>query len=184
MKTIAVTSPLPGEGKSTAAINLAVVSAMQLETTVCLVDCDLRKPKVHHSLGLQPSAGLAEVLMGEATLDEALVAVDGTSLTVLPVRKQPGNPSELLSTGRMRDLVKDLAQRFDRVILDTPAALQLPDAKTVSEICDGIVMIVRADVTSEEDLEATLDFLDRRRVIGLVLNGTRAPQGKYSYYPY
>jgi len=184
IRCISVTSPLAGEGKSTAAINLAVVSAMQLEARVCLVDCDLRKPKIHSSLGLQPQAGLAEVLAGEATLDEALLDVEGTGLRVLPVRTLPPNPSELLAASRMRQLVKELSERFDRVILDTPAALAMPDAKIVSELCDGVVMVIRADRTTEQDIEATLDFLDRRRVLGLVLNGVRAPQGRYSYYPY
>lgn len=184
IRTISVTSPRAGEGKSTAAINLAVVSAMQLEARVCLVDCDLRKPRIHSSLGLQPKVGLAELLSGEATLDEALLDVEGIGLKVLPVRTLPPNPSELLAASRMRQLVEELSQRFDRVILDTPAALALPDAKTVCELCDGIVMVVRADQTREQDIEATLDILDRRRVLGLVLNGVRAPQGRYSYYPY
>jgi Mrp family chromosome partitioning ATPase len=103
---------------------------------------------------------------------------------VLAVRSTPSNPSELLATTRMRDLIAELAERFDRVILDTPAALQLPDAKIVSEQCDGIVLVVRADGTRREDVEGTLEFLDRRRVLGLILNGVRAPQGRYSYYPY
>jgi capsular exopolysaccharide synthesis family protein len=184
LRTIAITSPAAGEGKSTAAINLAVVTAMQIDTRVCLVDCDLRKPKIHRSLGLQPKAGLAEVLTGETTLDEALLPVEGTSLSVLAVRHQPSNPSELLATARMRQLVAELAERFDRVILDTPAALALPDAKIVSDLCEGIVMIVRADVTRRDDVEAALEFLDRRRLVGLVLNGARVPQGRYSYYPY
>jgi capsular exopolysaccharide synthesis family protein len=184
LRTIAITSPAAGEGKSTAAINLSVVTAMQIDTRVCLVDCDLRKPKIHRSLGLQPKAGLAEVLTGEATLDEALLPVEGTSLSVLAVRHQPPNPSELLATARMRQLVAELAERFDRVILDTPAALALPDAKIVSDLCEGIVMIVRADVTRRDDVEAALEFLDRRRLVGLVLNGAKVPQGRYSYYPY
>jgi len=184
VRTLAVTSALAGEGKSTAAINLAVVSAMQLETRVCLVDCDLRKPKIHRSLGIQPKAGLAEVLEGETALDEALVAVEGLSLQVLGVRKQPPNPAELLSGPGMRQLVRELAERFDRVVLDTPATLSLPDAKIVSALCDGLVMVVRADVTPSEDLEAALDLLDRQRVLGLVLNGAQVDQGRYSYYPY
>jgi capsular exopolysaccharide synthesis family protein len=184
LRTLAMTSPNAGEGKSTAAINLAVVSAMRIDTKVCLVDCDLRKPKIHRSLGLQPRAGLAEILAGEATVDEALLPVEGTSLSVLPVRHQPNNPSELLATARMRQLLRELGERFDRVILDTPAALAMPDAKIVSDLCDGIVLVVRADTTLRDDIDATLEFLDRRRLVGLVLNGARAPQGRYSYYPY
>jgi capsular exopolysaccharide synthesis family protein len=176
---------MAGEGKSTAAINLAVVSAMQVDARVCLVDCDLRKPKIHRSLGLQPATGLAEVLCGDSRIEDALLPVEGLpGLRVLAVRKQPQNPSELLATARMRDLLKQLAGAFDRVVLDTPAALTLPDAKIVSDLCDGIVVMVRADKTTQEEVESTLEFLDRRRVIGLVLNGVSASQGRYSYYPY
>jgi len=184
VRTLAVTSALAGEGKSTAAINLAVVSAMQLDTRVCLVDCDLRKPKIHRSLGIQPKTGLAEVLEGEASLEEALCPVEGLALEVLAVRKQPSNPAELLSGHRMREVIRELAERFDRVVLDTPATLSLPDAKIVSALCDGLVMVVRADATPSEDVEAALDLLDRQRVLGLVLNGAQVDQGRYSYYPY
>jgi capsular exopolysaccharide synthesis family protein len=184
LKSIAITSPMAGEGKSTAAINLAVVTAMQIDARVCLVDCDLRKPKIHRSLGLSPRFGLAEVLSGECSIDDALIPVEGTSLSVLAVRHQPSNPSELLATARMRQLVRELSERFDRVVLDTPAALAMPDAKIVSDLCDGIVMVVRADTTQRDDIEATLEFLDKRRLLGLVLNGARVPSGRYSYYPY
>ncbi len=183
IRTVVVTSPMAGEGKSTAAINLALVTAMQLERRVCLVDCDMRKPKVHRALGLQPEVGLAEVLSGEAPLEKALIPVEGVGLQVLAVRRQPSNPAELLTTDRMRETIEELARSFDRVILDTPAALALPDAKIVSDLCDGIVMVVRADVTPQQDVESTLDFLDRRRLLGLVLNGAEVPQGRYAYYP-
>ena len=125
--------------------------------------------------------GLAEVLEGKATLQEAVLPVEGANLDVLAVRGRPENPSELLGSQRMRELVEEAAARYDRVILDTPAALGLPDAKAVSELCDGMVMVVRADVTARRDIEATLDLLDRRRLLGLILNGTRASEGRYGY---
>jgi capsular exopolysaccharide synthesis family protein len=182
--SIAIASAMPGEGKSTAAINMAIVTAMQIDTKVCLVDCDMRKPKIHRSLLIQPEVGLAEVLAGEASVEEALTPVPDLDLKVLGVRGLPKNPSELLATNRMREVIQELSERFDRVIVDTPAALQMPDAKVVSGMCDGILLVVRADMTTQDQLEDTLEFLDRRRVLGLVLNGVRAPQGRYSYYPY
>jgi len=186
LHTLALVSALPGEGKTTAAVNLSVVLEMHLDKRVLLVDCDLRKPKVHRTLGVTPSAGLAEVLQGVSTLEEAVVKVPGPSfktgaLEVLPVHRTPPNPSELLASDRMRALVEELARKYDLVILDTPAALSLPDAKTVSELCDGIVAVVRADVTPEEDVSSMLDLLDRRRVLGLVLNGSQIDQEYYGY---
>jgi capsular exopolysaccharide synthesis family protein len=182
LKTIAVTSANAGEGKSTCAVNLASVTAMSVGRSVLLIDCDLRRPKVHWTLGLQPQVGLAEVLLDQATLDEAIMKVEGLALDVLPVRMIPSNPSELLASPEMRRLIEQVAQRYDRVVLDTPACLGLPDAKSISELCDGLVMVVRADVTPREDVQAALDILDRRRVVGLVLNGAEATREQYGYY--
>jgi Mrp family chromosome partitioning ATPase len=114
-------------------------------------------------------------------VDKAVCRVEGTSLDVLPVRMKPPNPSELLASARMRNLMEELVGRYDLVILDTPSTLALPDAKTVSELTDGLVMVVRADATPQDDVEAALDVLDRRRVLGLVLNGARVDEGHYGY---
>jgi capsular exopolysaccharide synthesis family protein len=181
VRTIAVTSPLPGEGKTTAAINLAAVTALSLGRRVLLVDCDLRRPQIHVSLGIRPEAGLAEVLTDRVGLDQAITKVEGINLEVLGVRARPENPSELLGSERMKELVQELAQRYDRVILDTPAALGLPDAKAVAELCDGVVVVVRASSTPQHDLEAVLDLVERRRVLGLVLNGVETSGGRYGY---
>jgi capsular exopolysaccharide synthesis family protein len=181
VRTIAVTSALPGEGKTTASINLAAVTAMSVGRRVLLIDCDLRKPKIHQALGLRPEAGLAEVLTDTKSLDQAIVKVEGVNLEVLAVRSRPANPSELLASARMREIVEEVAERYDRVVLDTPAALGLPDSKTVSELCDGLVVVVRADVTSTRDLQATLEIMDRSRLLGLVMNGAQIDQSRYGY---
>jgi len=181
LRTIAVTSALPGEGKTTASINLALVTALSVGRRVLLIDCDLRRPRVHSALGLQPKAGLAEVLTGDVKLEDAIVRAEGADLDVLAVRDRPVNPSELLGSPRMRDLITAVAQRYDRVILDTPAALGLPDAKAVGDQCDGLVMVVRADQTRQEDVQSVLEILGRERVLGVVLNGTVADQGRYGY---
>jgi len=179
---VAVTSANQDEGKSTASINLAAVTSMSVGRKVLLIDCDLRKPKIHRSLGIEPATGLAEVLMGRSSIDEAIVKVEGLSLEVLPVRTPPSNPSELLASVEMRRLIDEVSSRYDQVILDTPACLGLPDAKTVTELSDGIVMVVRADVTPREDVQAVLDILDRARLLGLLLNGIDPNRQHYAYY--
>jgi capsular exopolysaccharide synthesis family protein len=181
IKTIVVTSAFPGEGKTTAAVNLSAVTALSLGRRVLLIDCDLRQPKVHSALGLQPQSGLAEVLRSESIVDEAITKVDGASFDVLPVRGRPPNPSELLGSPEMRKLIEEVSERYDRVILDSPAALGLPDAKAISELCDGIVLVVRADVTSQQDVQSVLEILDRERVVGLLLNGAKVDQARYGY---
>ena len=182
LKTIAVTSANSGEGKSTCSVNLATVTAMSVGRSVLLVDCDLRRPKVHWTLGLQPRVGLAEVLLNQATLDDAIQKLEGVNLDVLPVRAIPSNPSELLASPEMRKLIEEMATRYDRVILDTPACLGLPDAKSISELCDALVVVVRAGVTPKEDVQAALDILDRRKVAGMVLNGSESSREQYGYY--
>jgi Mrp family chromosome partitioning ATPase len=104
------------------------------------------------------------------------------NLDVLPVRSVPSNPSELLASPEMRKMMEEVASRYDRVILDTPACLGLPDAKSISELCDALVMVVRAGVTPQEDVQAALDILDRRKVAGLVLNGSESSRQQYGYY--
>ncbi len=179
VRTIAVTSALPGDGKSLAAIGLAVVYSMQPGRRTLLVDCDLRQPALAASLGLRVDAGLAEVLTGGATLEDAVLRVEGSELDVLPVRAIPQNPSELLASETMPKLLESLAARYDRVILDLPPTLGLPDAKTVSEICDGVVFVVRADVTPEPEVASALEVIDRRRVLGLVMNGAEPTSSRY-----
>jgi len=182
LRTIAVTSANSGEGKSTCSVNLATVTSMSVGRSVLLIDCDLRRPKVHLTLGLQPQVGLAEILLNQATLDDAILKLEGVNLDVLPVRSIPSNPSELLASPEMKRLIDEAASRYDRVILDTPACLGLPDAKTVSELCDGLVMVVRAGVTPQEEVKAALEVLDRNRVVGMVLNGSESTREQYGYY--
>jgi capsular exopolysaccharide synthesis family protein len=182
IRTVAMTSANPGEGKSTAAINLAVVESMGLSKRVLLVDCDMRRPTVHRTLGLSPDMGIGEVLLGRSTLDLATVRADGTNLDVLVVRTQPDNPSELLSSDRMKLLLEEMAESYDRIVLDTPATLGLPDSKIVAELCDGVVVVVRADVTPREEVGAVLDILDRRKILGMVLNGADINRESYGYY--
>jgi capsular exopolysaccharide synthesis family protein len=179
--TISITSAFPGEGKTTCAINLAIVTSMSLGRRVLLIDCDLRRPKVHPALGLKPETGLAEVLAGASSIDDAILSAEGVALDVLPVCGRPANPSELLGSPEMSRLVEEVSGRYDRIILDTPAALGLPDAKAVSDFCDGMVMVVRADVTAQSDLEAVLEIMDRQRILGLLINGVDADQGRYGY---
>jgi capsular exopolysaccharide synthesis family protein len=181
IRAIAVTSALPGEGKTTAALNLAYVSALGVGRRVLLVDGDLRRPKLHGALGLRPEWGLAEVLTGQAALHQAVMKVDGTTLEVLPVRGMPANPSELLASESMRTLVGELTQTYDQVVFDTPPTLALPDAKILSELVDGVVLVVRAEATPVDDVQAALDLLDRRRILGLVLNGTPTDSRRYGY---
>jgi capsular exopolysaccharide synthesis family protein len=182
LRTIAVTSALPEEGKTMAAISLAAVSAMQLARKVLLVECDLRQPTIAATLGLRLDAGLAEVLADGAPLERAIQRAPGTSLDVLAVRGVPTNPSELLASEAFRRTLEQLATRYDLVILDLPPTLGLPDAKTASGLCDGTVFVVRADATLEQDVQSALEVLGRERLLGVVMNGADTPTSTYAKY--
>jgi capsular exopolysaccharide synthesis family protein len=182
LRTIAVTSSLPEEGKTMAAISLAAVSAMQLAGKVVLVECDLRQPTIAAALGLRLDAGIGELLVDGVPLERALQRAPGSALDVLAVRGQPSNPSELLASEAFRRLIEELATRYDRVVLDLPPTLGLPDAKTVSGLCDGTVFVVRADTTSQADIEAALEVLGRERLLGVVMNGAELSVDRYAKY--
>lgn len=170
LASIALMSPNAGDGKTTAAVNLAAVTAMGVDRRVALVDCNLRDPSIARVLGLEPRSGLAEILAGEATLDEAVLHVEDPGFDVFPVRFLPTNPSELIGSDAMRHFMEAVIQRYDRVFIDTPAALGLPDARAICELCDGMLVVVRAGRTPTDDVQFALDLVDRRRVLGVILN--------------
>jgi capsular exopolysaccharide synthesis family protein len=172
LRTMVITSARPGEGKTTTAVNLAASFGLDHERTTCLVDADMRTPSVHRALPDPPVAGLAEVLEGDAKLEDALVRIPDTRLWVLPVRSLPAQPSELLGASRMSELLEELEARFDTVLVDSPPVLGLPDATVLIDLCDVALLVVRAGKASRKDLEATLERIDRSKILGTVFNGS------------
>jgi capsular exopolysaccharide synthesis family protein len=138
IRSIVVTSALPGEGKTTTAVNLALSFGFEREGRTCLVDADLRTPAVHHALIESPEVGLAEFLELDLKLEEALIRVPDTRLSVLTVQAIPARPSELLASQRMTELIQELHSCFDTVIIDSAPVLGLPDATTLVDLCDAV----------------------------------------------
>ncbi len=171
-RILAVTSALHGEGKTLTAINLALVMAMSLNRRVALVDCDLRKPRIHETLGLQVEFGLTEVLRGEAELDRAILELPKENLHVLAAGALPSNPAELLGSARMREIIAALRDRFDYVILDTPAALPVADPEVLCSLVDGVIFVVRASSTPREQVLRAMENFSRDRIVGVVLNSS------------
>jgi capsular exopolysaccharide synthesis family protein len=178
LRTIVVSSTRPGEGKTTTAVNLALSFGLERENSVCLLDADLRTPRVQKAFPAGP-VGLAEVLEGDAKLDEALVAVPETRLMVLPVKALPSAPSELLSARAMVDLLAELSTRFQTVIVDAPPVLGLPDTVTLVDLCDAALFVVGAGHSPREDVEAALSRLDANKLIGVVLNRCDRDEASY-----
>jgi capsular exopolysaccharide synthesis family protein len=185
-RAVAVTSAVPGEGKSTTACNLAIVFA-EAGKRVVLVDADLRRPKLAEYLGVEGALGLTNVLAGQASLDDALQQWGSSGVFVLPSGSIPPNPSELLGSRNMAALVASLRRGFDMVIIDTPPLLPVTDAALAATIVDGTMLVFRCGKTTATQARSAIDALTAvdARVLGCVLNMTpRKGEGTYSYYDY
>jgi capsular exopolysaccharide synthesis family protein len=180
LRTILITSPQKGEGKSVTAANLALTMAQELQRRVVLVEADLRKPSLQHLFGLPPGPGLSEYLTGAAELKDAMRFVPDHNLTLLPAGATPINPAELLGSTAMRRLLDHLRTRFDRVILDTPPVLPLADVAILAPLVDGSLMVVRAGFTPKPAIENALRAFDASRLLGVVLNESGVEQ-EYRY---
>ena len=185
-ETIVVTSSLAGEGKSTVTMNLAM-SMAQAGVKVCLIEADLRRPRVLDYMGLDGSFGLTDVLIGHADASDVLQQYGDTNLWVMGAGAIPPNPSELLGSNQMRAVLADLAQRFNQVIIDAPPVLPVTDAVVLSKIVDGAIVVAGSGLVENEQLEHTLQTLEsvNGRVLGVILN--RAPRTagtKYARYNY
>lgn len=188
LRTVVVTSASPGEGKTTTAANLAVAFAQQ-GMRVLLVDCDLRKAKLHRVFSLPREPGLTEVVLGHVPPEEAIRGTTVDRLSVLPSGTLPPNPSELLGGQRMRDLLRVFSQSFDLVVLDTAPLLATTDAAVLGTQADGVLLVVRAGGTDRGAAQQALQQLRHTsaRVVGAVLNDpdARVPQyGGYYYHDY
>jgi capsular exopolysaccharide synthesis family protein len=179
LRSIVITSTQPSEGKTTTAANLALSFGLEREGATCLVDADLRTPRVAQVFPGAGRFGLAEVLEGDAKLDEALIAVPDTRLMVLPVRALPTQPSELLASRAMADLVAELHTRFATVIFDAPPVLGLPDTVILVDLCDAALFVVGAGRAPRDEVESALERLDASKVLGVVLN--RCDSGEVPY---
>ncbi len=172
IRTLIVTSPGARDGKSLTAANLALTMAQEFQRSVLLADTDFRGSSLHSLFGLDASPGLAELLNGDASLDDVMVYMPDYRLTVIPAGQTPPFPTELLGSTAMRRVVDTLRARFDRVLFDMPAVMPLADVGTFAPLADGVLMVVRAGVTQRPALNQALSAFDDEKVLGVVLNGT------------
>jgi receptor protein-tyrosine kinase len=167
---ILVTSPGSGEGKSLTAANLALTMAREYQRPTCIVDANLRSPKLRELFGLPDGPGLSDVLAGRAPLHEALTMIETLGVTVLPAGPCPQHPAELLGTAMMRQTIDYLRLQFDRIVIDTSAALARADLGLLTPLVDRIVLVVRAGVTAKSSIAEIATTLDATRLLGVVLN--------------
>lgn len=170
--TLMVTSAMAMEGKTTTALNLAISMAQEYDHTVLLVDADLRKPSIERYLGLGPTPGLTECLLDNTEIPDVLLRTGIGKLMILPAGRIAPNPGELFSSQKMRDLITEIKSRYpDRyIIIDTPPVLPFAETRTMSRIVDGVVMVVKAGLSSMENIKDAMDAMQGANILGLVYN--------------
>lgn len=185
IKNVLVTSADPGAGKSSTVANLAVVHAHQGKKTL-LIDADMRKPTVHYTFRKDNLMGLSSVLISEAEIEEAAEPTDVDHLDVLTCGPIPPNPSELLGSAQMQELLKDAKRIYDFIILDTPPTLAVTDAKVLANLVDATLFVVRSGSTQTEEAERAIKSIQEAeaKFLGALLNDVPKDKDDSYYYYY
>lgn len=170
LRSLLVTSSVPGEGKTFVTVNLAQAIVRQPDRRAIIIDADLRCPRINALLGAPSAPGLTDYLRGE--VDEAAVIQFGPegNLCAIPGGNEVTNPSELLSNGRLATLIQRLAPVFDWIILDSPPCLPVADASILAGICDGVLLVVKSGSTPSAVAQRARQELQTRNIVGVVLN--------------
>jgi protein-tyrosine kinase len=182
IKTILISSALPGEGKTFVAANLALVMGRQQGRRVLLIDGDLRKPALSQILGAPDSPGLAEYLAGQADISSVIQKAPISNLCFVPSGKRASNPVELIGNGRLGKLIEIAGTMFDWIILDSPPAVGITDASLIAEACDGVLLVVQASSTGFDVAKKACTEFRRKPVLGVVLNRADASTSYGGYY--
>jgi len=182
--TVVITSPSPAEGKSFAAVNLAVAESQLEGNATLLIDCDFRRPIVHNLFQCERTPGLTDFLMGKARIEDCIKKIEGTSLYILPAGEAVINPLELLNLREMKHLLDALPRVFNWVILDSPPLLFAADANLLSTLCSGTILVVRIGTTTIDSVTRAMQSLCENNVLGIIVNGARRGElySKYTYY--
>jgi protein-tyrosine kinase len=168
-KVLMIASPLPGDGKTLTAVNLALTLSESYHRRVLLIDGDLRSPSIHRLFGVDSVSGLDESLRDDRERKLTLVEVS-PQLTLLPAGRPDSDPMSVLTSSRMRMVLDEAREKFDWVIVDTPPLGLLPDAHLLARMVDGTVLVVAAGCTSYQSATRAAELLGRNRILGVVLN--------------
>ncbi len=171
LKTVMVTSSQPGEGKTTTISNLAVTYAQEGKK-VLLIDADMRKPSLHRVFSQINHQGLSSLLTGHSSIQESVQETSIDNLWLLPSGPVPANPSELIDSSGMRELLHQIKDEYDVILVDTPSVLSVSDSVIVSALCDGVIMVAAAGKVKKDHLKKAKEQLDHvnARMLGIVLN--------------
>lgn len=180
-KTILVTSPLPGDGKSLVSANLAVSIAKGVEEYVLLIDGDIRKPSIHTIFGYHQVNGLGDYLKAENDLPKYLLKTPIPKLTLLPGGKPPANPTELLSSKKMQKLIEEVSIRYDDryIIIDSPPPSMAAETSVIEKMVDGVIIVVRYGKTPRKAVTDLVEQIDKEKLLGIVFNYSDRALKKY-----
>lgn len=184
VKTLVVTSSLHSEGKTITALNLAVVIAQSVQKPkVLLIDADMRRGRIGKYLGVAPSAGLTEILSGQADTSGCVFHIDIENLAFISSGAVAENPAELLASDKMRALLADLKMQFDYVLIDTPPIISVTDAGIIGALADGILMVIQASRTQRGIVQRASELLEQAhcKTVGHVLTNIEYHLPEYIY---
>jgi capsular exopolysaccharide synthesis family protein len=185
LRSVLITSPLPGDGKSTIALNLATALAEQGKCAVLLLEADLHKPSLSQHLEIETRPGLAECLEDGLNPMKVVRRLEPLGWYLLSSGKPRSNPTELLQSENLSGIMQDLSPNFDWILIDSPPVLPLTDAVSLARQADASLLVIRAGRTPREALEQTLKLLPPEHVLGVLLNGLEGLNRLYSkYYGY
>ena len=183
LRSVVITSPSPEEGKSTVTANLAVVFAQQGKR-VLLVDSDLRKPTVHYTFHIENHVGLTNVLTKQITLEKAVKTTRQENLWILTSGPIPPNPSELLGSSSMNALLEKAKNEYDLIIFDSSPVLAVTDAQVLSNLTDGVVLVISSGNTQKDSAKKAKELLEsaKAKILGVVLNNKKEQDSQHYYY--
>jgi capsular exopolysaccharide synthesis family protein len=185
VRSIVVTSSVPAEGKSTTVANLAMSMAMERKRVI-IVDADLRRPSLHKLFKIESTPGLTDVLVGTHTIDDVLHTTSVNGVSVIAAGSPPPNPAELLGSSEMNDLLKELEDRSDIVLFDSPPALLVADSIVLASRADGVLLVIGYGETKKANTRKAIEILSRASsiLLGTVLNRMEGQGGGYYYGKY
>lgn len=188
LRTLLISSSLPGEGKTTVSLNLAL-SLSQCDKKVLLIDGDLRNPSLHTNLNIEQKdikIGITDILKGKAAARDAIISFEDSNMDLILGRKSTGNASELLSSHRMQEAIDELVDYYDYVIIDTPPSAMMADASVVAAFMDAVLYVIRQDYAKVKYITEGIGLLSDSdtQVIGCVLNCAENGFGSYGYGKY
>jgi protein-tyrosine kinase len=182
LKSVLVSSAVPGEGKSFVSANLAQAIARQHGRRVLLVDADLRRASLHEYLGTRATPGMSDFLRGTADEDAVLQRGPMDGLFFIARGTEVTNPAELIANGRCKTLLQQLAPHFDWIVVDSPPAVPVSDASMLAEHCDGVLLVVRCGSTPFEQAQRAAREFREKAIVGVVLNQATSASGYNGYH--